>query len=102
MDNNTLLNISPIDGRYEKVTYELKNFFSEYAYIKYRLFVLKNEPNENTNKSNFDLVRQEWQELKKDNKKLKEIMNEAKKWFEETKDTFPKKSRQKQVKIDSK
>lgn len=39
MDNNTLLNISPIDGRYEKVTYELKNFFSEYAYIKYRLFV---------------------------------------------------------------
>ena len=71
-------------------------------YIKYRLFVLKNEPNENTNKSNFDLVRQEWQELKKDNKKLKEIMNDTKKWFEETKDTFPKKSRQKQVKIDSK
>ena len=28
-------------------------------------------------------------------------MNEAKKWFEETKDTLPKKSRQKQVKIDS-
>ena len=29
-------------------------------------------------------------------------MNDAKKWFEETKDIFPKKSRQKQVKIDSK
>ena len=70
-------------------------------YIKYRLFILKNEPNENTNKSNFDLVRQEWQDLKKDNKKLKEIMNDARKWFEETKDTLPKKSRQKQVKIDS-
>jgi hypothetical protein len=70
-------------------------------YIKYRLFVLKNEPNENTNKSNFDLVRQEWKDLKKDNNKLKEIINDAKKWFEETKDTLPKKSRQKQVKIDS-
>ena len=32
--------------------------------------------------------------------KLKEINNDAKKWFEETKDTLPKKSRQKQVKID--
>lgn len=70
-------------------------------YIKYRLFILKNEPNESSNKSNFDLVRQEWQELKKDTKKLKEVMNDAKKWFEDTKDILPKKSRQKQVKIDS-
>ena len=70
-------------------------------YIKYRLFILKNEPNENTNKSNFDLVRLEWQDLKKDTKKLKKEMSEAKKWFEETKYIMPKKSRQKQVKIDS-
>ena len=78
---------------------KIQNSPTDYnIYIKYRLFVLKNE---NKNKSNFDLVRKEWQELKKDNIKLKEIMNEAKKWFEETKDTLPKKSRQKQVKIDS-
>ena len=52
------------------------------------------------NKSNFDLVRLEWQELKKDSKKQKDVMVEAKKWFEETKDSLPKKIRQKQVKID--
>lgn len=34
-----LLCISPIDGRYHNNTSELKNFFSEYAYIKYRLLV---------------------------------------------------------------
>ena len=39
MESNSLLNISPIDGRYSHVTNELKSFFSEYAYIKYRLFV---------------------------------------------------------------
>jgi hypothetical protein len=78
------------------------NYPTDYnIYIKYRLFILKNNPNENTNKNNFDLVRQEWQDLKKDNKKLKEVLIEAKKWFEESKNTFPKKSRQKQVKIDS-
>ena len=32
-----LLCISPIDGRYHNNTSELKNFFSEYAYIKYRV-----------------------------------------------------------------
>ncbi len=31
--------ISPIDGRYERQTKELKEFFSEYALIKYRVFV---------------------------------------------------------------
>ncbi len=30
-------NISPIDGRYEKKTQELKLFFSEEALIKYRI-----------------------------------------------------------------
>jgi adenylosuccinate lyase len=31
--------ISPIDGRYERQTKELKDYFSEYALIKYRVFV---------------------------------------------------------------
>lgn len=69
-------------------------------YIKYRLFILKSQSNNKTNKSNFDLVRSEWQDLKKDSKKQKDVMVEAKKWFEETKDSLPKKIRQKQVKID--
>lgn len=34
-----LTNVSPIDGRYNEITRELTNFFSEYAYIKYRLMV---------------------------------------------------------------
>ncbi len=33
----SLTNISPIDGRYEKKTQELKLFFSEEALIKYRI-----------------------------------------------------------------
>ena len=36
---NELLNISPIDGRYHEKTKELSSFFSEYALIKYRVFV---------------------------------------------------------------
>ncbi|CAL4320828.1 Adenylosuccinate lyase [Buchnera aphidicola (Periphyllus testudinaceus)] len=31
--------ISPLDGRYEKINKKLKNIFSEYGFIKYRLFV---------------------------------------------------------------
>jgi len=31
--------ISPIDGRYRNTTAELANYFSEYALIKYRVFV---------------------------------------------------------------
>jgi adenylosuccinate lyase len=34
-----LLSISPIDGRYYSQTKELSDYFSEYALIKYRLFV---------------------------------------------------------------
>ena len=34
-----LLSVSPIDGRYRKQTQELSDYFSEYALIKYRLFV---------------------------------------------------------------
>lgn len=36
---NELLNISPIDGRYKSKTETLNNYFSEYALIKYRIFV---------------------------------------------------------------
>ena len=37
--NNSLQNISPIDGRYSKITKELKNYFSESALIKYRIYI---------------------------------------------------------------
>lgn len=39
MDLSTLTAISPIDGRYRRVTSDLKNYFSEFALIKYRVFV---------------------------------------------------------------
>ena len=34
-----LTSITPIDGRYQNATNELKDYFSEYALIKYRLFI---------------------------------------------------------------
>lgn len=37
--SSLLSNISPIDGRYKKDTEELINYFSEYAYIKYRVLI---------------------------------------------------------------
>ncbi len=36
---NELLNISPIDGRYKNKTKDLENYFSEYALIKYRIYI---------------------------------------------------------------
>lgn len=39
MNIDTLLAISPIDGRYRKKTLELADYFSEYALIKYRVLV---------------------------------------------------------------
>ena len=39
MEINTLMSISPIDGRYRKATEKLSEYFSEYAYIKYRIIV---------------------------------------------------------------
>ena len=45
-----------------------KNNPTDYnIFIKYRLHILKNDSKNNTNKTNFDLVRAEWQNLKKDN-----------------------------------
>ena len=37
MDINTLFCISPVDGRYRKMTEKVADYFSEYAYIKYRV-----------------------------------------------------------------
>jgi len=39
MNTNTLTAISPVDGRYHKKVETLSEYFSEYALIRYRLFV---------------------------------------------------------------
>jgi adenylosuccinate lyase len=39
MNLSSLQAISPIDGRYRNTTKDLSNYFSEYALIKYRVFV---------------------------------------------------------------
>jgi len=36
---DTLMVLSPVDGRYNRFTNEISNYFSEYAYIKYRVDV---------------------------------------------------------------
>ena len=37
MDNNVLLAVSPVDGRYARQTEPLREYFSEYALIRYRV-----------------------------------------------------------------
>jgi adenylosuccinate lyase len=39
MQNDSLNNISPIDGRYQQVTSSLQKYFSEAALIRYRIYV---------------------------------------------------------------
>ncbi|MEK6614850.1 MAG: lyase family protein, partial [Bacteroidota bacterium] len=39
LNTSYIHNVSPIDGRYRAHTQELSDYFSEYALIKYRLFV---------------------------------------------------------------
>ena len=39
MDNHSLLAVSPVDGRYSRQTEQLRNYFSEYALIRYRVRV---------------------------------------------------------------
>jgi len=39
MTLSPLMAVSPVDGRYHHATHELADFFSEYALIKYRVFV---------------------------------------------------------------
>lgn len=36
---STLTAISPIDGRYARQSHELREYFSEYALMRYRVFV---------------------------------------------------------------
>ena len=38
-DEASLQNITPIDGRYKSQLLEFSNYFSEYAYIRYRIYV---------------------------------------------------------------
>jgi adenylosuccinate lyase len=37
MNNHPLMAVSPIDGRYSRQTEALREYFSEYALIKYRV-----------------------------------------------------------------
>ena len=39
MDDSSLTNISPIDGRYASKTQKLNSYFSEYAFIRYRILI---------------------------------------------------------------
>ena len=39
MNENNLKSISPIDGRYRKISNKISSYFSEYALIKYRVYV---------------------------------------------------------------
>ena len=39
MENHSLLAVSPVDGRYSRQTEPLREYFSEYALIKYRVRV---------------------------------------------------------------
>ena len=39
MEINTLMSIYPIDGRYRKTVENISEYYSEYAYIKYRVIV---------------------------------------------------------------
>lgn len=70
--SNSLLNISPIDGRYKKDLENLSDYFSEYAYIKYRLSV---EINYLLALSEFKIIRKI---SKKEEKILQNIINEFK------------------------
>ena len=36
---NKILSISPVDGRYKSVTQQFSEYFSEFALIKYRVYV---------------------------------------------------------------
>ena len=39
MEIDTLFAISPVDGRYRNITEEISKYYSEYAYIKYRVMI---------------------------------------------------------------
>ena len=78
---NRLEEVSPIDGRYHKYTEVLKDYFSEYAYLKYRFNIEVDWLNELTkmkgivNVPNFDsqLLRMKNDFSLKSAKKIKEL-----------------------------
>ena len=39
MSNDSILNISPVDGRYQSQVTKLRSYFSEFALIHYRVEV---------------------------------------------------------------
>jgi adenylosuccinate lyase len=82
--NASLFAVSPIDGRYRNQTMELSDYFSEYALIKYRVFVeieyfialceLPLPQLKDFGKKNYDKLRKIYMEFSpKDAEKIKEI-----------------------------
>jgi adenylosuccinate lyase len=82
--NTSLFAVSPIDGRYRAHTKELSDYFSEYALIKYRLFVeveyfialceLPLPQLKDFGKKNYEKLRKVYMEFsQKDAEKIKEI-----------------------------
>jgi len=83
-NNNSLFAVSPIDGRYRSQIKELSDYFSEYALIKYRLFVeveyfialceLPLPQLKDFGKKNYEKLRKIYMEFShKDAEKIKEI-----------------------------
>src|ERR1051326_6576513 len=81
-NHNPLFAVTPIDGRYHSQTKELSDYFSEYALIKYRLFVeveyfialceLPLPQLKNFGEKNFDKLRKIYMEFsQKDAEKIK-------------------------------
>jgi adenylosuccinate lyase len=86
MDLNQLNTISPIDGRYRRKVEELSTYFSEFALIKYRVYVeveyfialceIPLPQLQKIDKSVYDLIRQIYIKFSiEDAKRIKEIEN---------------------------
>ncbi len=81
MERDSLLNISPIDGRYTEITKSISDYFSEYGYIKYRVkiecewlkYIIKNILKEKVNKEDIDNIYISF--TLEDTKRVKEIEN---------------------------
>ncbi|MGM0408703.1 MAG: adenylosuccinate lyase, partial [Bacteroidota bacterium] len=84
MNIDTLLAISPIDGRYRNKTNELAEYFSEFGLIKYRILVeieyfialceIPLSQLSGFDKSKYDLLRKIYKDFKVDDaQKIKDI-----------------------------
>lgn len=69
--SDALLNISPIDGRYKKDIASLEDYFSEFAYLKYRILV----------EINYLLAFSELKIIRKINNKEKKILQDTIQYF---------------------